>query len=77
VEPVKPVTSAEFLHVLDGIERFGPLLANSDKLLHRLLPLFLIANIAFADGFANEFRNGGLPAPSVNVKSVPQVIVKI
>ena len=81
VKPFQTVTPAKTPDIIYRInyriDGLRCLLANSDECLHGFHPLLAPAQVAFADRFPHEFRNGGLSAAGASVKGAPEVVVKI
>jgi len=55
VKSLQTVTSAKAPNVLHRIEGAAVLFANPDELLHRLLLLVALAQVALTNGFPDEF----------------------
>jgi hypothetical protein len=77
VKPIHTITPAETSHVLHGVEWLGPIVTNSDELLHSLHLFVPLAEISIANGFPHKFRDAGLSIPGVSVQGIPEMIVEI
>lgn len=77
MKPVQASASTKTSHILERIERFGTILANSDEFPHRLHLLVPPAQVTFPNGFPHKFRDGRLPASRASMKGRPEVIVKV